>query len=122
MTYPLIRELAAADAPHRVPVAVTCQVLGLARRPCYRWPARPATDAELTEAYRANALFDAHRNDPESGHRFLLDDARAAGEATTEPKAGSRVHDDLVRRNYYVLRLLLVAGRSDRNGKLCRRS
>jgi hypothetical protein len=29
------------------------------------WLAKPVTDAELTEAYRANALFDAHRDDPE---------------------------------------------------------
>ncbi|MGW1412606.1 hypothetical protein [Streptomyces sp. NPDC002403] len=60
MMYPLVRELAAADAPVRVPVAVTCRVLGLA------------------EAYRANALFDAHRDDPEFGHRFLLDEACVA--------------------------------------------
>ncbi len=36
MMHPLVRELAAADAPARVPVAVTCRVLGLARRPYYR--------------------------------------------------------------------------------------
>ncbi|WP_395100494.1 hypothetical protein [Streptomyces noursei] len=87
MMYPLVRELAAADAPYRVPVAVTCRVLGLARQPYYRWLARPATDAELTEAYRANALFDAHRDDPEFGHRFLLDEAHAAGEAMAERTA-----------------------------------
>ncbi|WP_225101995.1 hypothetical protein [Streptomyces sp. CoH27] len=67
MMYPLVREPAAADAPYRVPVAVTCRVLGLARQPYYRWLARPATDAELTEAHRANTLFDAHRDDPEFG-------------------------------------------------------
>lgn len=61
MMYPLVRELAAADAPCRVPVAVTCRVLGLARQPYYRWLTRPVTDAEMAEAYRANALFDAHR-------------------------------------------------------------
>ncbi|TXJ77931.1 IS3 family transposase [Streptomyces lavendulae] len=123
MMYPLVRELAAATAPHRVPVAVTCRVLGLARQPYYRWLASPVTDAELTEAYRAGALFDAHRDDPEFGHRFLLDEARAAGEAMAErtawricrdnrwwsvfgkrrgrgknAKAGPPVHDDRVRR------------------------
>ncbi|OKH95621.1 hypothetical protein AB852_02185 [Streptomyces uncialis] len=36
MMYPLVRELAAAAAPHRVPVAVTCRVLKLARQPYYR--------------------------------------------------------------------------------------
>ncbi|MDG9722876.1 hypothetical protein [Streptomyces sp. DH41] len=56
MTYPLVRELAAAAAPPRVPVAVTCRVLGLARQPYYRWLARPVTDTELAGAYRADAL------------------------------------------------------------------
>ncbi|MFC8244807.1 hypothetical protein [Streptomyces chartreusis] len=65
MMYPLVRELAAAAAPCQVPVAVTCRVLGLTRQPYYRWLDRPVTDAELAEAYRANALFDAHRDDPE---------------------------------------------------------
>ena len=64
-----------------IPVAVTCRVLKLARQPYYRWLANPVTDAELAEAYRANALFDAHRDDPEFGYRFLVDEARDAGAA-----------------------------------------
>ncbi len=125
MMYPLVRELAAAAAPHRVPVAVTCRVLKLARQPYYRWLASPVTDTELAEAYRANALFDAHRNDPEFGHRFLADEARAAGEAMAERtawkicrdnrwwsafgkrrgrgknvKVGPPVHDDRVKRDF----------------------
>ena len=62
----------------RVPVAVTCRVLSLARQPYYRWLKCPVTDAELSEAYRANALFDAHRDDPEFGYRFLVDEAKEA--------------------------------------------
>jgi len=57
--YSLIRELAAKDAALRVPVTVTCRVLNLARQPYYRWLEDPLTDADLEEAYRANALFDA---------------------------------------------------------------
>ena len=79
MIYPLVRELAAADAPIRVPVAVTCRVLKIARQPYYRWLEQPVTDAELEEAYLANAIFDAHRDDPEFGYRFLFDEVRAAG-------------------------------------------
>ncbi|MFI2511646.1 IS3 family transposase [Streptomyces sp. NPDC018972] len=125
MMYPLVRELAAADVPHRVPVAVTCRVFGLVRQPYYRWLASPVTGSELAEAYRADALFDAHRDDPEFGHRFLLDEARVAGESMAErtawricrdngwwsafgkrrgrgknAKAGPPVHDDLVRREF----------------------
>ena len=70
-----MRELAADG----IPVVVTCRVLKLARQPYYRWLAYPVADAELAEAYRANALFDAHRDDPEFGYRFLLDEARETG-------------------------------------------
>ena len=75
MTYPLVQELAADG----VPVAVTCRVLNLARQPYYRWLKNPITAAEVAQAYRANALFDAHCDDPEFGHRLLADEARTAG-------------------------------------------
>ncbi len=108
-----------------IPVAVTCRVLQIARQPYYRWLARPLTDAELAEAYRADALFDAHRDDPEFGYRFLADEARAAGVPMVERTAwkicsgmgwwsafsrkrrrgkggrpGPPVHDDLVKRDF----------------------
>jgi transposase InsO family protein len=119
-----VSELAAKDAPLRVPVTVTCRVLKLARQPYYRWLAEPVTPAELEEAYRANALFDAHRDDPEFGYRFLLDEARDAGQAMAGrtawricsengwwsafgkkrgkngKKPGPPVHDDHVRRDF----------------------
>lgn len=38
--------------------------------------AGPVTGSEVVRAYRANALFDAHRDDPEFGHRLLADEAR----------------------------------------------
>ncbi len=67
-----------------IPVAVTCRVLKLARQPYYRWRADPVTNAERAEAYRVNALFDAHRDDPEFGYRYLVEEARAAGEPMAE--------------------------------------
>ncbi|MGW0157805.1 IS3 family transposase [Mycobacterium sp. NPDC003323] len=120
--YPLVKELAADG----IPVAVTCRVLKLARQPYYRWRADPITDAEVVEAYRANALFDAHRDDPEFGYRYLVEEAREAGEAMAERtawricsqhrlwsvfgkkrgkngKAGPPVHDDLVERDFTAL-------------------
>ena len=83
MSYPLVRDLAADG----IPVTVTCRVLKIARQPYYRWLANPVTDAELTAAYRANALFDAHRDDPEFGYRFLVDEAREAGQVMSERTA-----------------------------------
>ncbi len=70
-----------------IPVTVTCRVLKLSRQPYYRWLANPITTSEVVEAYRANALFDAHRDDPEFGHRLLADEARDAGEAKSDRTA-----------------------------------
>lgn len=87
--YPLVKEL----ADDRIAVAVTCRVLKLARQPYYRWLAQPVTDAELVEAYRANALFDAHRDDPEFGYRFLVDEAGEAG-LSMAARTGWRICSD----------------------------
>ncbi|TQL47403.1 integrase-like protein [Homoserinimonas aerilata] len=76
-------ELAAAG----IPVTVTCRVLKLARQPYYRWLADPITTSEVVQAYRANALFDAHKDDPEFGHRLLADEARDAGESMADRTA-----------------------------------
>jgi transposase InsO family protein len=104
-----------------VPVTVTCRVLKLVRQPYYRWRREPISDAELTGAYRADALFDAHRDDPQFGYRLLADEARGAGWPMAERTAwricrdhgwwssfgkkkrrgktpGPPVHDDLVNR------------------------
>ena len=120
MMYPLVRELAGDG----IPVTVTCRVLKLARQPYYRWLADPISDRELTDAYLANALFDAHRDDPEFGYRYLADEARDAGHhacdrtmwrvcstnqwwaafgkkrAKNGKKPGPPVHDDLVQRDF----------------------
>jgi putative transposase len=108
-----------------VAVTVACRVLKLARQPYYRWLAGPVTEAEWVQAHRANALFDAHRDDPEFGYRFLVDEARDAGQAMVDRtawricssngwwsvfgkkkpygkarKAGAPAHDDLVARDF----------------------
>ena len=81
--YPLVSELAADG----IPVVVSCRVLKLARQPYYRWLRDPVTSRELEEAYRANALFDAHRDDPEFGYRLLADEAREEGQAMSDRTA-----------------------------------
>ena len=70
-----------------IPVTVTCRVLKLARQPYYRWLVCPITDSEVVEAHRANALFDAHHDDPEFGHRLLADEARYAGQVMADRTA-----------------------------------
>lgn len=108
-----------------IPVAVACRVLKIARQPYYRWLQNPVTDAEYEQAYRANALFDAHRDDPEFGYRLLADEARHHGgqpmadrtawaicagngwwSVFGKPRRGRHrrpgppVHDDLVNREF----------------------
>ena len=45
------------------------------------------TESELVEANRANALFDAHRDDPEFGYRFLAGEAEVASQRMCERTA-----------------------------------
>lgn len=118
--YPLVRELAVDG----IPVTVTCRVLSLARQPYYRWLKSPVSDRFLEQAYLANALHDAHLDDPEFGYRFLGDEARDEGHeacdrtmwricgdngwwsvfgktrAANGKRPGVAVHDDLVKRNF----------------------
>ncbi|GAA2239127.1 hypothetical protein GCM10010401_09360 [Rarobacter faecitabidus] len=68
-------------------MTVTCRVLKLSRQPYYRWLDAPITKSEVVEAYRANALFNAHKDDPEFGHRLLAGEARDAGEAMSDRTA-----------------------------------
>ena len=118
--YPLVRELAADG----IPVTVSCRVLKLARPAYYRWLNTPFTDAQLDEAWLANAIFDAHRDDPEFGYRFLADEVRLGDHDVSDrvvwricrdngwwscfgkpkrakgSKPGAPAHDDLVRRDF----------------------
>lgn len=57
-----MKELAAEG----IPVVVSLRVLKLSRAPYYRWLTRAVTSADLVWAHRANALFNAHRDDPAS--------------------------------------------------------
>jgi transposase InsO family protein len=119
--YPLVRELAGDG----IPVTVTCRVLKLHRPHYYRWLACPVGVRDLDGAYVANAVFDAHRDDPEFGYRFLADEVRRNGVAVADEtvwrhckangwhsttlkrkrnakaaKPALPAHDDLVRRDF----------------------
>ncbi len=79
MIYPLVRELAATGAPVRVPVAVTCRVLKIAKQPFYRWLAAPVSDRDWSDAQLTNAAIDVHRDDPVFGYRFIADELADLG-------------------------------------------
>ena len=121
--YPLVRELAAVDAPLRVPVAVTCRVLGFSKQAFYAWEKHPVCDRAWEEAHLINAAVDAHRDDPAFGYSFIADELAAQGFTASERRvwrlcsqqrlwsvfakkrglnrrAGPPVHDDLVERDF----------------------
>jgi putative transposase len=102
---------------------VTCRVLKLARQPYYRWLKNPVGERELEEAYLADAVFDAHGDDPEFGYRLLADEVRNRGHQVADRtvwricaanrwwsvfgkkrgkngKPAAPVHDDLVQRRF----------------------
>jgi transposase InsO family protein len=123
MMYPLVLDLAAPDAPIRVPVAVTCRVLGFSKQAFYAWRRQPVTQRDYDDAYLINTALDIHHDDPALGYRFIADELSARGVDASEnrvarlcsmqrifclhsrkkgltPKAGPPVHDDLVQRRF----------------------
>lgn len=121
MMYPLVQELAA----EKIPVRLTCGVLGFSTTAFYKWQAKPVSDRDWADAHLTNALIDAHRDDPEFGYRFLADEVTDAGYTTCERRVwrlcrderlwsttqkkgrkasgktpGPAVHDDLVQREF----------------------
>lgn len=117
----MIRELATDG----IPVSVSCRVLDVARQPYYRWLCQPTGPAEARRQALAEAIREAHADDPEFGYRFLADEVRTAGHAVCDRtvwricsengwwasfSAASRrrkparyrmpAHDDLIRRDF----------------------
>jgi putative transposase len=119
MMYPLVRELAA----EKIPVAVTCRVLGFTKQAFYKWQANPVSQRDWNDAHLINAALDIHADDPAFGYRFIADELREQGIAAGENRvarlcsqqriwsvfakkpglnrtAGPPVHDDLVDRQF----------------------
>lgn len=126
MKYPLVLDLAA----DKIPVAVTCRVLGFSKQAFYAWRQNPVSRRDWDEAHLINAALDVHADDPAFGYRFIADELAAAGITAGENKvarlcsqqqiwsvfakrrgltrkAGPPVHDDLVQRDF-------AAGQLDR--------
>ncbi|SER27464.1 hypothetical protein SAMN05421756_11186 [Microlunatus flavus] len=119
MMYPLVLDLAA----DKIPVAVTCRVLGFSKQAFYKWRAQPVTERDWADAHLINPAVDIHHDDPEFGYRFIADElpgrgvtagrnrvsrlctqqrlwsAHAKKRGLTR-KPGPPVHDDLVERAF----------------------
>lgn len=124
MMYPLVRDLAAAEPPSRVPVAVACRVLGFSKQAYYAWLTEPVSQRDWDDAHLTNAALAIHADEPAFGYRFIADEITAeagipAGELRVwrlcsqqhiwsvfskkrglNRKAGAPVHDDLVARDF----------------------
>ncbi|WP_328999492.1 IS3 family transposase [Kribbella sp. NBC_00709] len=117
MMYPLVLDLAA----DKIPVAVTCRVLGFSKQAFYKWRANPVTPRDYDDAHLINAAREIHGDDPGFGYRFIADELPGKGITASENrvarlcsqerlwsihskkrglnrKAGPPVHDDLVKR------------------------
>jgi hypothetical protein len=80
MMYPLVQELAA----EKIPVAVTCRVLGFTKQAFYKWCANPVSQRDWDDAHLINAAYDIHADDPAFGYRFIADELRERGLAVGE--------------------------------------
>lgn len=123
MIYPLVREMAAAGARVRVPVAVACRVLGFSEQAYYQWLKQPVSAREAEEQHLIGVLRELHEDDLEGGYRVLADDLHDLGYQVSErrvwrlckvagiqsvisrrkrryQKAGEPVGDDLVGRDF----------------------
>jgi putative transposase len=123
MMYPLVRDLAAKDAPLRVPITVACRVLGFSPQAFHRWVRNPVSDRDWDDAHLTNAAWDAHTADPEFGYRLISDELNVQGFRVSERrvwrlcsqqrvwsvfgkkkgryrKAGPPAHEDLVKRDF----------------------
>ncbi len=119
MMYPLVRDLAA----DKIPVTLSCRVLGFSKQAFYKWCKSPVTDREWSDAHLINAALDVHHDDPTFGYRFIADELNDAGMAACENRVarlctqqriwslharkrglsrrpGPPVHDDLVERDF----------------------
>ena len=119
MMFPLVRDLAA----DKIPVAVTCRVLGFSKQAFYKWNADPVCQRDWDDAHLINAAIDIHHDDPEFGYRFIADELARTGVVASRNrvnrlctmarlwsvhsrkrgrfrKPGPPVHDDLVQRDF----------------------
>src|SRR3954469_4810827 len=119
MMFPLVRDLAA----DKIPVAVTCRVLGFSKQAFYKWQAETVSQRDWDDAHLINAAVDIHHDDPEFGYRFITDELAGQAVAASRNRVnrlctqqrlwsvharkrglnrtpGPPVHDDLVLRDF----------------------
>ncbi|MEE3126107.1 MAG: IS3 family transposase [Actinomycetota bacterium] len=74
IVFPLVREMAAAGAPIRAPVAVALRVLGLSRQGYYKWLADPVSQRDWDDAHLLDVILEVHEDDATLGYRLITDE------------------------------------------------
>lgn len=128
MMFPLVRDMAQAKGTRRVtirvPVVVSCRVLGFSRQAYYQWLCCPVSQRDWDDAHLINAAIDLHSDDPGLGYRPIADELPEIGITAGENRVhrlckqerirsfhsvkngswkrpGPAVHDDLVARQFH---------------------
>jgi putative transposase len=81
MMFPLVLDL----ANDKIPVAVTCRVLGFSKQAFYYWRASPVSQRDWDDAHLINAAIDIHHDDPEFGYRYIADEPRPGCDGQPQP-------------------------------------
>lgn len=111
MRYPLVRELAVDG----VPVTVTCRMLLFSIQAFYQWRRNPVSQRDWDDAHLTNIAWDAHRDDPALGYRFIsgIEDSDGKNVAPSAFRPlGSRIFD-------VQSAVVVLLDESDLSGDLC---
>ena len=81
MSYPLVLNLAAG----KIPVVVTCRVLGFSKQRFYAWEKDPVSQRDWDDAHLIDAATGIHRADPAFGYLFIADKLSAGDYRQREP-------------------------------------
>jgi hypothetical protein len=71
MSFPLVLDLAAPGARIRVPVVVTCRVLGFSKQAFYKWKKNPVSQRDWDDAHLINVALDIHQEDTSTGSSLM---------------------------------------------------
>lgn len=85
--YPLVHEIATAQSDQRVPVVVTCRILGFSPQAYYQWRRSPLSDRERTNREIVGAMRQIKRDLPDAGYRIVNEELRSQGVHISDRRA-----------------------------------
>ena len=100
MMYPLVGDLAG----ERIPVTVSCRVLGFSTTAYHAWRRKPVSDRDWDDAHLINAVLGMHADDPEFGYPLIADELihfmgfRVGENRVQRPCSLQRISSSILRR------------------------